>query len=184
MSASQDEYKAPNLSARKRRQFLRNLRHRKLVLAVGILLALFVLYVLVGFFVVPPVMEHLAVTRTERILDRPASIGEVRFNPLRLSLEVNDFAIYEPDGNAELASFEQLSANVESVSLVRLALILENVGLVGPYLHAVYYEDGSTNIQALLPKGEDDGEAPETPGPQEPQEALQPLEDEIGRAHV
>jgi hypothetical protein len=124
---------------------------------IAIALALFVIYVLLGFFAAPPLVRHLAAGFVEKTLQRKADIGDIRVNPLLLTLEIRDFAIAEQDG-APIAGFKRLFADFQASSLFRRAWTFADIALDSPELRADIAPDGRFNIKALLddlPKPED-----------------------------
>ena len=52
---------------------------------------------LVTWLGVPPLAKHFAEQQIEQQLGRKATIGNVSFNPLTLTLTVSDFTLYETD---------------------------------------------------------------------------------------
>ena len=57
------------------------------------LTALFALYLISGFLVVPPILKSQLEKRLQDITNRPVALGAVRFNPLVLSLTLQDLRI-------------------------------------------------------------------------------------------
>src|SRR5262245_60335751 len=88
--------------------------------ALAAVAALFVLYVLLGFFAAPPLVRHMVAGFVEETLQRKATFGDVRVNPLVLSLEMKDVALTEKNG-APIAGFQRLFGNFQASSLLRLA---------------------------------------------------------------
>jgi Domain of Unknown Function (DUF748) len=112
-------------------------------------LAAFIIYTLFGFFAMPPILKHQIGKFAAETLQRKTSIGELRVNPLLLSLEIQDFALTEQDG-APIAGFKRLFADFELSSLFRLAWTFSAIELDGLDLRADIAPDGRFNILALL----------------------------------
>ena len=85
-------------------QFLMHHRKTLLIWAAAIL----VLFTLVGFFVVPPIVKSVLTTQLTAALHREVAIREVRFNPFALSATVRGLTVKEPKGPETFASFEEL----------------------------------------------------------------------------
>jgi len=132
---------------------------------VGITVAaLFVLYVLVGFFAVPPLVKTLAVEHVAEKLKHKLTLGEVRFNPLTLTAEVTDFDLRESNGGA-LVAFKRLFVNFQASSLFHRAWTFAELTLEGPAINGELREDGSHNFTALLAALRDPQPKPDAPLP-------------------
>src|ERR1035438_10766955 len=82
-------------------------RGRRRLLWAG---AAFLVYVLVGFFVLPPIIKSQLLKLLPAITKRQAAIRQVKFNPLDLSLTIRGLSLTEPDGQV-FASWEELYVN-------------------------------------------------------------------------
>jgi len=128
-------------------QFL--MRHRNTLLIWAA--ALLVVFTLVGFFVVPPIVKSVLTSQLTAALHREVAIREVRFNPFALSATVRGLTVKEPKGSETFASFEQLYVNLEASSLFRLAAVVREVRLTKPFVRLVRRQDESYNFSDLLP---------------------------------
>ena len=71
-------------------------RHRtRILIGVG---AFFVLFTLIGFFVVPPILKSVLAAQLTAALHREVTIAEVRVNPFALSATLRGLAVKEPKG--------------------------------------------------------------------------------------
>ena len=114
--------------------------------------ALLVVFALVGFFVVPPILKSVLATQLTAALHREVAIREVRFNPFALSATVRGLTVKEPKGSADtFASFEELYVNLEVFSLLRRAVVAREVRLTKPFVRLVRRADESYNFSDLLP---------------------------------
>jgi len=116
---------------------------------LAIALAAFAIYALLGFFAAPPLVKRAIVNTAADTLLRKASVGEVRVNPLLLSLELKDVALTEADG-APIAGFRRLFADFELSSLARFAWTFAAVEIDGLDLRADIAPEGRFNLLALL----------------------------------
>ena len=128
-------------------QFLMHYRKTLLIWAAAIL----VLFTLVGFFVVPPIVKSVLTTQLTAALHREVTIREVRFNPFALSATVRGLTVKEPKGPETFASFEELYLNLETSSLFRWAAVIREVRLTKPFIRLVRRPDESYNFSDLLP---------------------------------
>jgi hypothetical protein len=127
------------------------------------LLVLFALYVLAGFLLVPRILRGQLVDNVQRTLGLTPSIGEIRFNPLRLRLDVQDFALPGADG-ATLVGFGHFAVRAGFASIWRRAIVLQDIELDAPVVTALIDREGRINLMQLKPK----------PAPQ-PDEPARPL---------
>ena len=72
------------------------IRNRKTLLIWAA--ALLVVFAIVGFFVVPPILKSVLTTQLTAALHREVAIREVRFNPFALSATVRGLTVKEPKG--------------------------------------------------------------------------------------
>lgn len=132
---------------------LRKFPYRKtLAAAAGTLL----LYTALGFWAAPGLIERGIPRYVAENLQRQASVGHVRVNPLLFKVEIRDFALKEADGEP-IVGFERLLVDFELSSLVRWAWTFSEITLEGLDLHADIRPDGVLNLAALaesFPKGE------------------------------
>jgi hypothetical protein len=110
--------------------------------------ALLLVYALVGYFVVPYVIERSVPRYTEENLGAHAAIGKVRVNPFLLKLEANDFWLDAATGQPPVA-FNRLFLGLELVSLLRWAWTFADVQLEGLQVNAEIGRDARFNLAEL-----------------------------------
>jgi hypothetical protein len=120
---------APRPPPRKRRRWPRRL-------AIGGVVSVAV-FAILGFFVAPPVARHVAEKQLSALLGRRVAIARVRINPFALSLAVEGFQIYEPDGTTPFAGFRRLYVNAELSSAFRRAPVVKEIAFEGLRVHVV-----------------------------------------------
>ena len=128
-----------------------------------------VVYTLAGFFLVPALVTHFGVKKIEEATGRNATIGDVRFNPYLLRLEVDGFEFDDDDGET-LASFDGLLVDFQLSSLFRWALTFKTLQVDGPYLLYERFDADDSRLSRLLadiekrtpepPTEENDGDLP------------------------
>jgi hypothetical protein len=133
--------------------YLKRIPHRKsLAAAAGALL----LYSALGFWVAPGFIERGIPRYVAENLQRQASVGRVRVNPLLFKVEIRDFALAERDG-APILGFERLRVDFELSSLARWAWTFSEIAVEGLDLRVDIGPGGQLNLAALaesFPKGE------------------------------
>jgi hypothetical protein len=125
--------------------------------------AVFLVYVLAGFFVLPPILKSQLVKRLPAITRRQAAVRQVKFNPLVLSLTIRGLALTEPNGEV-FASWEELYVNLQLSSLVRFAWTFADIGLKQPYGSIILHKDGSLNFANMFESAAPPPPKPERPG--------------------
>ena len=108
-----------------------------------------VLYLVVGFFLVPVITKKVIVNQILGRTGREATVGKVRCNPLTLSLTIRDFSFPDRPGSTMLA-FDELYANAELSSIFRWAATLKELRLENPYFAARRFADGGINVLELM----------------------------------
>ena len=136
---------------------------RKRFWAAGLVLV----YTLAGFFAVPALIAHLLIGAARDDMGRDATVGKVRFNPYVLDLEVNNFALKDPDGT-RLVGFDQFYANLQLSSLFRRAWTFREVRLDGLSLLFERFAPADSRLTRLLAEMEARGEPREQAPPDSP----------------
>lgn len=118
---------------------------RKRFWAIALVLA----YTLGGFFGVPALVERMTINAIRDGSGREATIEQVRCNPYVLSLEVEGFAVADPDGT-QIAGFQRLFVNLQLSSLFRRAWTFREISVDGPYHLIERFGPGDSRLTRLL----------------------------------
>ena len=110
-----------------------------------IVLAL-VAYTAVGFWLVPFVAKKQLPAIIDADYGLTATVGEIKFNPWSLTLEVTDFQLNDPD-EMPLMDFERLFINLQTSSIINWAVTLKELSLTKPEIHVLRYSFDDTNLQ-------------------------------------
>ncbi|MFZ5995496.1 MAG: DUF748 domain-containing protein [Thermodesulfobacteriota bacterium] len=116
---------------------------------LGGLIGLF-LFTVVGFFALPHILKSVLIKKLSEKLHRKVVIQEINVNPFVLSLKVRGFAVKELGSSETFISFEELFANLQSVSIFKKGLIFKEIRLKKPYLNVKRNEDMAYNFSDLL----------------------------------
>ncbi|HWM67292.1 MAG TPA: DUF748 domain-containing protein [Steroidobacteraceae bacterium] len=141
-------------------------RIRRLLLWVALpALVLVLLYTVLGFFLVPHLVRSGVHDFVSKNYHREVTLGDVRFNPYTLRLDVRDFSLPDSDGKPMLA-FRHLLVDVTVASLWRLGPDFEAILLEQPFARVVIEPDGTLNFSELaLPPSPDAKPEPPNPKP-------------------
>ena len=122
-------------------------RFKKIILwIVGIVVA----YTILGFLILPFTIKLIAVKKLSEILNRPVAIESVRLNPYALSLTVNKMQIQEQKQTADFVAFNTLYANLSSLSIFKLAPVIQELKLDGLFVRAVRIKDNTFNFSDII----------------------------------
>ena len=116
-----------------------------------IVTGLFVFYVIVGFWIVPPLLKPKLEEQLSDLLGRKVTIGAIKLNPLVLSATTSNLTVHETDGEP-FAGFESLYVNVQLSSLFRWAGTVRDVRLLAPFGVLKLLPEGKMNIDDLVAK--------------------------------
>lgn len=130
---------------------LKDIRSSKTVKKTFIGAVIFlVVFSVVGFFVVPPILKSVLTKKLSEELHRQVSIRQVKVNPFVLSVTVRGFLIKERNDRDAFVSFDELYLNLQSISIFKRGLILSEIKVNNPYVNIVRNKDGSYNFSDLL----------------------------------
>jgi len=129
-------------------------RLKRILIGLGIF---FVVFTLIGFFVIPPILKSVLIKKLSESLNREVTITQIKLNPYTLSLTVRGFQMKERDGSETFVSFDELFVNLQGLSALKFALVLKEIRLTNPYVKISRHPDLSFNFSDLIEKK---GEAP------------------------
>ena len=115
-------------------------------------LVFLVLFTLIGFFVLPPVLKLILVKKLSENLHRQVTIQKIKINPYTLTFDVKGFLVKERGSTENFVSLEEIFVNFSSLSLAKRALILEEARIIKPYFRVARKKDESYNFSDLLGK--------------------------------
>jgi hypothetical protein len=121
---------------------------RSVRIALIVLVLLFVAYTVLGFWLVPRLVRSNLVGFASEQYHRAASVGEIRFNPFTLKLEMRDFSLPDAD-DAQLLGFERLLLDFDVSSVWRVGASFAAVELDNPFVRVLLRPDGSLNLVDL-----------------------------------
>ena len=126
-------------------------------------------YAIAGFVAAPKILRSELIENLQKSLGLTPVVGEIRFNPFLLQLEIKDFSL--PDaGGKKMVGFGRLFVEFRIASLWHRALMFRDIEIGDPYLFAAVARDGGLNLLALRSKAPPPAAA--QPGPQQPLPAV------------
>ena len=121
---------------------------RRRIILIASLLALLLLYTLGGFLAVPRLLHSQATGFVTREYGRQLELGDIRFNPFTLVLEVSALSFPDSEGRP-LVGFRELAVDLNASSLFRLGPSFAAIELTEPFTNVVVRKDGSLNLADL-----------------------------------
>ncbi len=119
--------------------------------AIFVIFLLLITYTVSGFYLLPWVLKTQAEKRLPAFLLRPVALSQVQFNPFTLRLQVDGFTVKGADANKTFLKIDSLLLDIAGfLSLTNRALVLEQIGIQGPYFDAVKNRDLSYNFSDIL----------------------------------
>jgi len=113
-----------------------------------VLVLLFLAYTAFGFWLVPRLVRSNLVEFASEQYNRSATVGDIRFNPFTLKLELRDFSLPDADG-APLLAFKRLLLDFDVSSVWRVGASFAAVELDDPFARVMLRPDGSLNLADL-----------------------------------
>jgi len=123
-----------------------------------VLILLFGAYVLAGFTLVPGLVRSQATGWVKTNLDKPLALGEIKFNPLTFTLDVDDIAL--PATQHPMVQVGHLRVGFSILSLFQSAYRFTDMTLDRPFADAIIRPDGSLNLIELKPRTHSEGPNP------------------------
>lgn len=148
-------------------------------LVAGIGLGLIALYALVGFLLLPYLIQTYGVPAASDQLKRPVVVREVAFNPFTLELRLNGLEVQEKD-QTSIIGFEEFVVNLRATTLFGYTLGFDEIRLAMPFVAAKVSREGKLNLLALVPPSDETA----TPAQPEPGQAKKMMPLEIGLLEI
>ena len=114
----------------------------------------FVLFTLVGFFVLPPILKSILVKKLSENLHREVTIDQIKVNPYALSVTVRGFKVKDRGSSEIFLSFDEFYFNLQSLSVLKQAIIIKEIRLTQPFIKISRHQDLSYNFSDLIEKKE------------------------------
>lgn len=127
--------------------------------------AVLLIYALLGFLLLPYLIERFVPVYAQKQLQHQASVGKVQVNPFLLSIGINDFNLQEADGQP-IATAQRLFVNFQTSSLFRWAWTFADLRITELDLRWTIDETGRSNLDRLadaFPASEEPADASTAP---------------------
>jgi hypothetical protein len=113
-------------------------------------LSVVLLYGLLGFFLLPSIIQSQAKQFVAEKFHRNLSIEKVEINPFTLQATIRNLKLMEPQGDKIFLGFEALTVKVSPQSVFRLAPVVKEVLLNKPTLHLLRRDPNHYNFDDII----------------------------------
>ena len=110
---------------------------------------LLIVYALVGFFVLPPIIRSVASKKLTEQLGRDVSIQQVKLNPFTFSTAIRGLLIKEKSGEP-FVSWDEVRVNFEVTSLLGHTWVFNDISTSRPFVHVQINGNGTFNFSDIL----------------------------------
>lgn len=129
---------------------------------IGALAGLLALYALVGFVLLPSLIQSYVVPTVSDHIRHPIVLRDAAFNPFALSLRLNGLEVREQN-EQPMVGFEELFVNLSIRTLFLQAVAFDEIRLVMPFIAARVNSQGKLNLMSLVPPSEGKSPSPQQP---------------------
>lgn len=109
---------------------------KKRYIVLIVLAALFILLI-AALKIGPTIAKNYVVSHSEELIGRKMNIASVNFSPTTFTVEVDSFAILEPDGTTPFVAFEKFRINVNPTRLLAKEISVSEIYLKGLYTRVI-----------------------------------------------
>ncbi|HMK52952.1 MAG TPA: DUF748 domain-containing protein [Thermodesulfobacteriota bacterium] len=114
----------------------------------------FAVFTIVGFFILPPVLKSILTKQLSQNLHREVTISQIKINPYTFCITARGLMVKDRATPETFVSCDEIFLNLQSLSVIRLALLLKEVRLTNPYIRVIRNQDQSYNFSDLIEKKE------------------------------
>lgn len=114
------------------------------------LLTAFILYVLIGFFVLPPVTRAILADQLTTQLHRQSTVERVAFNPLTFRVEIHGIKVAKREGEGDFISASAIIASPDIQTIWELAPIVDYVVISDLVVDVTFFGEGRYSITDLM----------------------------------
>ena len=114
---------------------------KKAIKIVLISLVALIVLVLAALKFAPGFIKDYVVAHSEEFIGRKMAIEDVSLNPFTFTVNVDKFALLEPDGTTPFVAFEKFRINVDPLKIVTRTAAVSEIYMKGLYVHVTQNGD-------------------------------------------
>jgi|GEM_PF-2477524 len=120
----------------------------------------FLVYIIVGFFIIPPVVKSIVKEQMSKELKRETTIERVAFNPLTFHIKVDGFRVAKKEGDGDFISVKSIMAAPAIESIWEFAPVIDYLQIQDLKIDIAFLGNGIYSITDLM------GRKQEKPAPE------------------
>ncbi|MGL1862723.1 MAG: DUF748 domain-containing protein [Pseudodesulfovibrio sp.] len=110
----------------------------------------FLAYVIIGFFILPPIVKSIIRDECEKNLNRTTAIEQVSFNPLTLRFEVDNLTVDKREGEGHFVSVGSFTISPSLSSIWKLAPVISYLHLRNLAVDITFLGEGKFSFSDLI----------------------------------
>lgn len=114
------------------------------------LLVSFTAYLLIGFLVLPPILQSVITSQATKELKRTTSIDDINFNPLSMSFEIYGLKVAKKEGDGHLITVGSYHMAPSFASIWELAPVVSYMQVRDMTLDITFFGDGKYSVSDLI----------------------------------
>ena len=114
---------------------------KKAIKIILISLVALIVLVLAALKFAPGFIKDYVVAHSEEFIGRKIAIEDVSLNPFTFTVNVDKFALLEPDGTTPFVAFEKFRINVDPLKIVTRTAAVSEIYMKGLYVHVTQNGD-------------------------------------------
>ncbi len=139
---------------KKLKKIASNIKQLKMSRRIGLsflcfFVSLFLLYALLGFWILPSYIKSKAESVAVEKLHRNLVIKEIEFNPFTFRASIEGFKLSEPNSKENFVTFDQLMVDVSPFSVLRMTPVITEFKLVKPFVRLVRVSEKERNFDDI-----------------------------------
>ncbi len=119
-------------------------------LLLKVLSTLFVIYGLIGFFILPGIIKDQIVQNAENVLKRKVDVNSVSLNPYTFELNINRLIVHGRQKEGVFAGFRDLDVNIDPLNLLIGDIDVKFIEITRPFVKLHKNQDCQFNFADLL----------------------------------
>lgn len=117
---------------------------------LNVLLGIFVLYGIAGFFILPDIVKEQVLKNAQVVLKRTVTLEDVYVNPYTFQVNLERLVIHGKKGEEAFAGVRELGINVDPLQLVKGEINIKFIEVISPFLRIHKKDDCTFNFSDLL----------------------------------
>ena len=114
---------------------------KKALIIIAIVIAALIVLIFASLKLAPGFVKDYVVAHSEEFIGRKVTIENVDLNPFTFTVNVDNFALLEQDGQTPFVSFEKFRINIDPLKIVTKTAAVSEIYMKGLYAHVTQNGD-------------------------------------------